>query len=102
MEDSLGGVPADTANAARESVDRAVQAAGQLPGQQGEDLLAAARDAFTSGLHWVGIVSAVLYFSLSILAVRAFRHLPTANGADTAAEDQEADPVPETALATEA
>lgn len=100
VEGALGSVPPDTANAARESVDRAVDAAGRLPAQQGQDLLAAARDAFTSGLHWVGIVSAILYFGLSILALRAFRHLPTANSGDTAAKDQKADPVPEAALAT--
>jgi MFS transporter, DHA2 family, multidrug resistance protein len=101
VEGALGNVPADAADAARESVDRAVAAAGQLPGQQGQDLLAAARDAFASGLHWVGIAAAILYFGLSFLAIRAFRHLPTANSGDTAAEDREADQVPAAAMATE-
>jgi MFS transporter, DHA2 family, multidrug resistance protein len=102
VEGALGSVPPDTANAARESVDRAIDAAAQLPAQQGQDLLAAARDAFTSGLQWVGIVSAILYFGLSILALRAFRHLPIPNSDDAAAEDQDCEPMPETAPATQA
>ena len=77
VEGALGSVPTDAADAARESIDRAVVVAGQLPTDQGRDLLAAARDAFTSGVHTVGIVSAVLYFGLAVLAVRAFRHQDT-------------------------
>jgi DHA2 family multidrug resistance protein-like MFS transporter len=75
VEGALGNVPPDAANAARESVDRAVDVAAQLPAAQGSDLLAAARDAFTSGLHTVGIVSAILYAGLAILALRAFKHV---------------------------
>ncbi|TCO59592.1 MFS transporter [Actinocrispum wychmicini] len=75
VESALGSLPPDTANAARESVDRAVDVAGHLPAVQGSDLLAAARDAFTSGVHTVGIVSAILYVGLAVLALRTFKHV---------------------------
>jgi MFS transporter, DHA2 family, multidrug resistance protein len=70
---ALSGVPPHAAAAANESVDRAVAAAGDLPTAQGEALLAAARDAFTSGLHTVGVVSASLYAVLAVAALAAFR-----------------------------
>jgi DHA2 family multidrug resistance protein-like MFS transporter len=78
-------VPPATADAAQESIERAVAAAGQLPAGQGGDLVAAARDAFTSGLHVVGVVSAVGYAGLAVLALRAFRHVRTIDGGDDAA-----------------
>jgi DHA2 family multidrug resistance protein-like MFS transporter len=97
VESALGSVPPDAAAAARESVDRAVDVAGHLPAQQGSDLLAAARDAFTSGLHVVGIVSAILYGSLAVLALRAFSHVRNSSGGDddTTMKGQRADPVSE-------
>jgi DHA2 family multidrug resistance protein-like MFS transporter len=82
VEGALGSVPPDAADAARESGDRAVAAAGQLPAEQGGDLLAAARDAFTSGVHTVGIVSAILYSGLAVLALRAFSHVRNSNGGE--------------------
>jgi DHA2 family multidrug resistance protein-like MFS transporter len=104
VEGALGALPPDAADAARESVDRAVAAAAELPAEQGGDLLAAARDAFTSGVHVVGVVSAVFYAGLAVLAVRAFRHVRNSHGGedDTTNEDQETDPVSEAASATEA
>jgi DHA2 family multidrug resistance protein-like MFS transporter len=104
VEGALGNVPPDAADAARESIDRAVAAAGQLPADQGGDLLAAARDAFTSGVHVVGIVSAIFYAGLAVLALRAFKHVQNAHGSDddTTKKDKETDPVPEAAPATEA
>src|SRR5258708_4713414 len=82
VEGALGNVPPNVADATRESIDRAVAAAGQLPADQSGDLLAAARDAFTSGLHVVGIVSAVFYAGLAVLALRAFKHVRNAHGGD--------------------
>ena len=73
VESALGGLPSDSAAAARESIDRAIAAAGQLPAEQAAPLLAAARDAFTSGVHVVGIVSAVIYAGLAVLTVWAFK-----------------------------
>jgi MFS transporter, DHA2 family, multidrug resistance protein len=82
VEGALGAVPPDVADAARESIDRAVAAAGRLPAEQSGDLLAAARDAFTSGVHVVGIVSAILYAGLAVLALRAFKHVRNSHGDD--------------------
>ncbi|MBO3745226.1 MFS transporter [Streptosporangiaceae bacterium NEAU-GS5] len=102
VEGALGSVPPDAADAARESVDRAVAAAGRLPAGQGGDLLAAARDAFTSGVHVVGVVSAVFYVGLAVLAIRAFRHVRNAHGGDddTTDKGQEIAPVHEAVSVT--
>jgi DHA2 family multidrug resistance protein-like MFS transporter len=90
LKDALGTVPADAAGAARESIERAVAAAGHLPADQGNDLLAAARDAFTSGVHVVGVVSAVLYAGLAALALRAFRHVRNIDGNDPTPDESAA------------
>jgi DHA2 family multidrug resistance protein-like MFS transporter len=98
VEGALGTVPPDAADAARESIDRAVAAAGQLPAEQSGDPLAAARDAFTSGVHVVGIVSAIFYAGLAVLAIRAFKHVRNSHGDDdTTNKDKLTDPVPEAA-----
>jgi DHA2 family multidrug resistance protein-like MFS transporter len=105
VEDSLGSVPPDAAAAARESIDRAVAASGQLPADQGGDLLAAARDAFTSGVHAVGIVSAILFAGLAALAAVALGHARDSHGGggggDAEKQDTE-EPVAQAATATEA
>jgi DHA2 family multidrug resistance protein-like MFS transporter len=80
VESALGPLPPDAAAAARESIDRAITAAGHLPAGQAEDLVTAARGAFTSGVHTVGVVSAVFYAGLALLALRAFRHVRSAHG----------------------
>lgn len=81
-------------------LDRAVAAVGQLPAGQGDQLLAAARAAFAAGLHTVGVVAAVFYAGLAVLALRAFRHVRDAQGGDgTATGKQAADPVPDTVSA---
>jgi DHA2 family multidrug resistance protein-like MFS transporter len=102
VESALGAVPTDVAGAARESIDRAVHAAGQLPVEQGGELLATAREAFTSGLHVVAIVSAIFYAVLAVLALRAFKHArmshPDVDTTDNDTPDNER--VLETATAT--
>lgn len=80
VEDSLGGLPAGVAEASRESIDRAVAVAGTLPRGQGDALLVAARDAFTSGVHVVGLVSAVLFVGLAALAAVTLRHVVNVQG----------------------
>jgi MFS transporter, DHA2 family, multidrug resistance protein len=104
VEGALGNVPPDVADAARESIDRAVAAAGRLPADQSGDLLAAARDAFTSGVHVVGIVSAIFYAGLAVLALRAFTHVRDSHGGDdaTTTKDKRTDPEPEATSAIEA
>ncbi|MBM7789884.1 MFS transporter [Tenggerimyces flavus] len=85
VDGTLGALPREAADAARESIDRAVAAAGQLPAEQAGALLASARDAFTSGLHVVGIVSAIVYAVLAVLTIRAFRHVRNSQGGVDAA-----------------
>lgn len=80
LDDALSALPAGPAGAAREGVTGAVAAAADLPAGQGSDLLAEAREAFTAGLHAAGVVSAVLYAVLALLALRAFRGVGDARG----------------------
>ena len=103
LESTLGAVPPDAASAARESVDRAVAAAGQLPAEQSRVLLAAARDAFTFGMHLVGLVSAAFFVALAMLALWAFRDVRSIQGAGDMGpqEDLEGAPVREAVSATE-
>jgi DHA2 family multidrug resistance protein-like MFS transporter len=77
VQGALATMPSDIADAARESIDRAVAVAGQLPAELGGPPLDTARDAFTSGLHVVAVVSAVLYAGLTVVTVRAFKHATT-------------------------
>ncbi|MBX6382059.1 MAG: hypothetical protein IRZ07_03655 [Microbispora sp.] len=46
-------MPAAAATAARENIDCAVAAAGRVPAELGEQLLTAAKDAFTTSLNSV-------------------------------------------------
>jgi DHA2 family multidrug resistance protein-like MFS transporter len=75
-------VPADAATAAREGINGAVSAAGELPGAAGSELLGAAREAFTSGLDVAAVVGAVLFAALAILTATTLRHIRP-SGADT-------------------
>jgi DHA2 family multidrug resistance protein-like MFS transporter len=68
-------VPADAAAAARDNLAAATTAARHLPGPPGAALLAACRDAFTSGLHTVAGISAILLAVVAILAVILLRHV---------------------------
>jgi DHA2 family multidrug resistance protein-like MFS transporter len=73
-------VPADTprpaAASARESIASAVATARDLPGAMGTDLLESARAAFTSGLHAVTGVTALLFLGLAIITAAWLRHVP--------------------------
>jgi DHA2 family multidrug resistance protein-like MFS transporter len=99
VEGALGTVPAEVAAAARESIDRAVAAVAQLPAEQAEALLAVARDAFSSGLHVVGIVCAISYAGLAVLTIWAFKHVRNLQGGT---EEPQDDRRPEVVPATEA
>ncbi|WP_067182850.1 MFS transporter [Microtetraspora niveoalba] len=50
-----------------DSLAGAVAAAGRLPAGQGAELLHAAREAFTAGLHVTGVVAAVIFAGLAAL-----------------------------------
>ncbi|MFI5898395.1 MFS transporter [Actinoplanes sp. NPDC051513] len=66
------GVP----NAARESIAAAVAAAQKQPGQAGTELLQQAHGAFTSALHVVALVSAVLLATLAVVILAGLRVPP--------------------------
>ncbi|AYN39259.1 MFS transporter [Streptomyces dangxiongensis] len=64
---------------ARETLGGALTAAARLPGRPGASLLAAAREAFTSGMQGVAVAGAVL---LALAAVGAALTLRTTGGGD--------------------
>ncbi|MDI3422916.1 MFS transporter [Streptomyces luteolus] len=67
------GVPADAAETVRGGMEGAVVVAQQLPGELGEKVLSAARDAYTSGLNTVAVVCASLIAVTAVLAVTLLR-----------------------------
>lgn len=69
-------VPAEGARAAGESIAGALSVAGGLPAPAGPELLASARDAFTSSLHVVSAITAVLFLGVAALVLTTLRHLP--------------------------
>ncbi|OPG07017.1 MFS transporter [Microbispora sp. GKU 823] len=71
-----GAVPPAAATAARENIDGAVAAAGRVPAELGEQLLAAARDAFTTSLNSVAAVSAAVMAVVTVVALVRLRHTP--------------------------
>ena len=76
LTDALpAGILPKTAAAARDTLGAAVAAAGQLPGQPGQVLVRAARQAFTQGLHVVFAISVAALLGAAILAAIQLRHL---------------------------
>jgi DHA2 family multidrug resistance protein-like MFS transporter len=69
------GVPAGTADAARDTLGGAVAAAGQLSSRAGDLLLGAAREAFTQGLHLAFAISAAVAIGVAILAAVLLREV---------------------------
>ena len=64
----VAGLPESLSAAAESSLGGAVVVANQIGGTQGEALLAAARDAWMSGLSLAMIVGAVIVGSTAVLA----------------------------------
>jgi len=69
------GILPRAAAAARDTLGGAVAAVGHLPGQPGQVLVRAARQAFTQGLHAVFAVSAAVVLGAAVLAAIQLRHL---------------------------
>jgi MFS transporter, DHA2 family, multidrug resistance protein len=67
-------VPPEASQAARDTLGGAVAAAGQLPDQLSQALLAAAREAFTLGLHLTAAISAAVMAATAILTAVLLRH----------------------------
>jgi DHA2 family multidrug resistance protein-like MFS transporter len=69
------GILPKTAAARWDTLGGAAAAAGRLPDQLGQELLRAARQAFTQGLHVVFAISAAAVIGAAILAAIQLRHL---------------------------
>jgi DHA2 family multidrug resistance protein-like MFS transporter len=78
-----GGVPAEAADVARDTLGGAVSVAAQLPGETGLALLDLAREAFVQGLHLVAGISATVAIAAAIVAVVVFRNVPAGSQAQT-------------------
>ncbi len=74
METAIpAGVPADAVPAASESMVSALTVAGTLPDEQAAALVTAAREAFTTGVHTVAMISAVALTGLAVLILTKLR-----------------------------
>ncbi|HJE61430.1 MAG TPA: MFS transporter [Nocardiopsis listeri] len=88
--------------AATDSVAGAVALSEELGGTLGSQLESAAQDAFTSGLHVIAVVSAVILVITAALVLVRLRHVPPMGdeGADGSSETPEAGPAKD-AVATD-
>ncbi|GAA2595065.1 MFS transporter [Actinomadura fulvescens] len=76
LTDALpGGLPDEAVRTATEGITGAAAAAGALPAGQAGQLIAVARDAFTTGLTTLAALSAVLFAGLAVLAFVTLRHV---------------------------
>jgi MFS transporter, DHA2 family, multidrug resistance protein len=69
------GVPPEQATAARDTLGGAVAAGDELPAPLADELLAAARDAFTLGMQVTALTSAVIAAATAVLVVVFLRHV---------------------------
>ena len=67
-------VPAEAAEAARDTLGSAAAVAGQLPGELGAAVLAAAREAFVAGMQLSSAIAAGIGVALAVLALFALRN----------------------------
>ncbi|MFD7446133.1 MFS transporter [Streptomyces sp. NPDC059909] len=80
-----GELPADTpasvADAARDTLAKALEATQDLPGPLADRIITPAREAFASGLNTIAVINAVLVTALAVLAVTMLRHVPPTGSA---------------------
>jgi DHA2 family multidrug resistance protein-like MFS transporter len=67
------GVPADAAEAARDTLGAAIGVARALPGDLGAALATVAQDAFVQGMVVAALISAVVAVGVAILALTGLR-----------------------------
>jgi MFS transporter, DHA2 family, multidrug resistance protein len=77
-------VPAEAAEAARDTLGSAVEVAARLPDQLGPAVLDAAREAFVAGMQLTSVIAAAIGVGLAVLALVVLRNQPP-----TAAEEPE-------------
>ena len=75
------GVPREEADAARDTLGGAVASSEELPSGVADQLLGAAREAFTSGFHAAAITSAALAAATAVLILRWLKSFRPAGGA---------------------
>jgi DHA2 family multidrug resistance protein-like MFS transporter len=71
-----GGLPADAAAAARDSVAGGVAAGARLPDPLGAEVVVAVQDAFAGGVATVAVVSASVFVVLAVAAAMGLREIP--------------------------
>jgi MFS transporter, DHA2 family, multidrug resistance protein len=69
-------VPGAAADAARDTLGAAVAAAGQLPAQVGDALLAVARESFVDGMQLVAAIGVVVAIGVAALVYMTLRDVP--------------------------
>jgi DHA2 family multidrug resistance protein-like MFS transporter len=69
-----GEVPADAAGAAQDTLGGALAVARELPGQLGDDVLAAARDAFVQAFQLTAAICAVLALAAAMICIVLLRN----------------------------
>lgn len=82
-------VPAEAASAARDTLGGAVAVAEQLPTGVGDTVLAVAREAFVSGMHFTSWIAAAVAAGLALLAVVALRSSGPAEPVDDSSRSSE-------------
>jgi len=78
------GLSTQAAATAHDSLAGAVSTAATLPGPEAGTVLTAAGNAFTSGLHTVAAVGAVLFAAMAVFVGVRLRHVPAFGAAQAA------------------
>jgi DHA2 family multidrug resistance protein-like MFS transporter len=73
------GVPAEAADAARDTLGSALAVGARLPAQIGAELIELARAAFSHALQMSVIAAAVLVTVLAVVVVVTLKHIPVRN-----------------------
>jgi DHA2 family multidrug resistance protein-like MFS transporter len=85
------GIPAEAADAARDTLGGALAIAQTLPAELGTALVAAAQTAFIDAIHFVAAVAAIGAIATSIVAAAALRGVPAR--AEPAPEEGAVEPI---------
>ncbi|MES4907858.1 MULTISPECIES: MFS transporter [unclassified Streptomyces] len=90
------GLPADALDAARETLGGAAAVADRLGGRAGDEVLGAAREAFTHGMQVAAVAGALVLVAAAAVASVALRHVrveaPAAEGEPGADGEPGAEP----------
>jgi DHA2 family multidrug resistance protein-like MFS transporter len=81
-----GGIPAEAARIARDTLGGAVSVARQLPAELAESLLEVTRKGFVQGFHLVAGISAIIAIAAAVIAVAVLRRVPAGSGEEAQAK----------------